>query len=1270
MKILTLRFENINALKGSWKLDFTTDPFDGNSLFAITGATGAGKTTILDAICLALYHKTPRLEVSKSQNQLMTRHTSHCMAEVEFEVQGVGYRAFWSQKRARNKVDGNLLEPVAELAQLDGVIVAEKLKDVRAKIADITGLNFSRFTKSMMLCQGAFSAFLNAKPNERAQLLEQLTGTEIYGLISQKVYQNHKDAENNLKLLQAENKGVELLSAEQISSIEDEIKTLSAQEQFTSKQVDLFHQLQRWFDNFNDNQKTLEDINELQTKLTKKQQERKEDLTRLTCSKPAEALRAPYEQYQQALKQSVDAAATVKHIETQLELLKTDVTASTNKLNTVQQQVSKQEVEFSQTEKVLVEKIIPLELLLTQQKLTLETQEKELTLLQQSIASHNTSRDTYVQNKKAITQDIEQQQAFLNNNSALEPLIEKLPFWQSKFEQLNDKSNERQQLDSHKEQLSLNHQDLVKEHQSLLSKLEEIKKGSKTLEAVCSQHENSKKEHLAQYQRNYSLDALTDQTMSANGLTEILMSIQQQSHTWQQAQQLSSRFIKLQTDLTVFEQQLIEDETAKVALANELSAMRAGFSKLNQQQTDVENLLEQQRAIMDLTDHRAKLVPDSACPLCGSLEHPYVKDYQVINNNEHEARLVTIKEEKLTLETQGKALNQQHSHLHEKINVAITQKQKVAEELQSIEEQWQTIATSLSCNLLLSNEQQINEQVNSTLALLQATQVLQTTLAEIEQAVDYAKQEFIDIEKQENELQNLIAVQQANILNSEKNLVENTKQIDLLLSEFEHLKTALFNDITAHQFSLPILSFDLIQRNDEQEYHGKTESLWLTELSEKLANFLTTKELIQSNEKRLIDINQQLILQTSQLEHASEQHAILLQHNTSLKADNIEQNELRVTFYEQVGVTESEYQIVENIREKLKEQREANENNLKLLQQENQGLLQQKQHFQGQLSTANVHFNSCAAIETTVKEAWIDVLSASDFEDEQSFLLALISPELKVELEQLAQQIDDENKRIMALSKSAHIQQENLIAQREDFKKQGVDTFNNDSINEGLNANKALLKKQQMQLGSHQQLITQHAENIKKQQTVLTKIKNAEQELDDLSHLNSLIGSADGAKFRKFAQGLTLNYLVHLANEQLTKLHGRYQLQCQQSDNLALAVLDTWQGDVVRDTKTLSGGESFLVSLALALALSDLVSNKTSIDSLFLDEGFGTLDSDTLEIALDALDSLNASGKMIGIISHVEALKERIAVQIKVEKRNGLGVSGLDKQFAFSNTPS
>lgn len=165
------------------------------------------------------------------------------------------------------------------------------------------------------------------------------------------------------------------------------------------------------------------------------------------------------------------------------------------------------------------------------------------------------------------------------------------------------------------------------------------------------------------------------------------------------------------------------------------------------------------------------------------------------------------------------------------------------------------------------------------------------------------------------------------------------------------------------------------------------------------------------------------------------------------------------------------------------------------------------------------------------------------------------------------------------------------------------------------------------------------------------------EEADIWQRLDGSIGSAKGDKFRKFAQGLTLDHLLQLANWHLARLHGRYPLRRKSTGELELDIVDAWQGDTTRDTRTLSGDKGFLVSLALAL--SDLVSNKTSIDSLFLDEGFGSLDGDTLEIALTALDSLNASGKIIGIVSHVEALKERISAQIQVEKGGRIGHSRL-----------
>ena len=176
-------------------------------------------------------------------------------------------------------------------------------------------------------------------------------------------------------------------------------------------------------------------------------------------------------------------------------------------------------------------------------------------------------------------------------------------------------------------------------------------------------------------------------------------------------------------------------------------------------------------------------------------------------------------------------------------------------------------------------------------------------------------------------------------------------------------------------------------------------------------------------------------------------------------------------------------------------------------------------------------------------------------------------------------------------------------------------------------------------------------ENHKKRaaaQGVQAKILVQQHEAHIWGNLSALIGAADGKKFRDFAQKMTLDMMVAHANQQLIKMSDRYLLCQSKEASLELEVVDNYQASEERTVKNLSGGESFIVSLALALGLSKMASSKVRVDSLFLDEGFGTLDEKALEVALDTLAELQQEGKIIGLISHVGALKERISTQILV----------------------
>ncbi len=229
MKILSVEFENINNMKGRHKIDFNDSEIASAGIFLITGDTGSGKSTILDAISLGLYGKTPRFSsITASENPVMTKGTGYCQSTVIFSQNGKIYKSQWYQKRANKKKDGKLQALDVKLCEGENTLSRTK-SEWENKVKEVTGLDFERFSRTLILAQGNFASFLKANETDKSQILEKITGTEHYSEISRRVYMLFSEKKSELERLKAKIEGIRTLSKEELDAINSNIEKLNAE---------------------------------------------------------------------------------------------------------------------------------------------------------------------------------------------------------------------------------------------------------------------------------------------------------------------------------------------------------------------------------------------------------------------------------------------------------------------------------------------------------------------------------------------------------------------------------------------------------------------------------------------------------------------------------------------------------------------------------------------------------------------------------------------------------------------------------------------------------------------------------------------------------------------------------------------------------------------------------------------------------------------------------------------------------------------------------
>ncbi|MDR1310323.1 MAG: AAA family ATPase [Burkholderiaceae bacterium] len=1207
MRILQIRFLNLNSLVGEWEIDLAHPAFAADGIFAITGPTGAGKTTILDAICLALYGRTPRLNrIGKNTNEIMSRQSGECFAEVTFETQAGRFRCHWSQHRARKRPGGEFQPPQHEIANaITGGIFETKIRGVAEQIEAATGMDFGRFTRSMLLAQGDFAAFLQASPDERAPILEQITGTAIYSHISCHVHARLLQERKKQEALQTALGGLQTLTPEAEQQLERDLNGQEAQETALVQQLTQKEQAITW----------LTGIARLEDELKKLWQEKKVWQERFDAFAPEQER---LQQANRALELSADnAALTTLRAERLKEESRRDICqkalpdsiAATEKTESATRVAAEQLAAKKAEQNTLLPNIRQAQALDTE----IAGKDAAIKAAHDMLAKQVSAHDALTRQQTAAdlaekrkARDAVQTQ--LAENPADGKLVEHLAGLQNRFEawvthakQLLKKQEEMAQA---KRQYEEAHRDwqkqatLQEEAQRILQKardalLEKETLLSKTLDG----------RDIALWRKQQS--ALTAQKNCIDEAQEALRSLAK----WQESLvRHKDRQEALWQDESKREHTLTTEIQKQAQLEKEVNALEIQLTLL--------------KRIEALEKSRSQLQDGEPCPLCGATVHPFAEG-NIPVPDETQKQLAAARTQLKSLTGDISALRvRQASAQKDREQVIATQKE-LADNIHDIHQTIHGHCATLGIIPSLSAADPALAQALEQLRVANENQLAHA--ARVVDTADATEKELVTRRHAQANAHDANAKQTLATQNSAHNKESAAQTVKRLEKEAaahqkqgEEARHALYNEVKAYGTGA------FTEKNADTVYAQlrTRRDQWV---------FRTRKK--EELEKEIAVLEARANLESAQLREAKvdiqKQQAVL---DTLLR----EQGFLRDRRRECLGDKKTGAE-----EKRLADAIESAHTVLEDARQKSSLAAQARDQLKTTLLDLEAAIHNRAAQLQSADTAFQARLKAAGFPGEESYIAACLPEDTRKLLAQSAQKLSDEKNEIAAAERD---KTRTLEAERE----KGITTEPLTTLQHAVAVLKENQRKLRQEIGANRQKREDNAYRKQQQQQQIQAIDAQKREYTRWDRLHNLIGSADGKKYRNFAQGLTFETMIGHANRQLQKMTDRYLLTRDTTQPLELNIIDHYQAGEIRSTKNLSGGESFIVSLSLALGLSHMASKNVRVDSLFLDEGFGTLDEEALDIALETLASLRQNGKLIGIISHVPALKERIGTQIQL----------------------